>query len=155
FDLWLRPAAVMTQASEHLGNYGERFDRRATGKLRWVRAGDDLISARVEFGPPPVLRDVTLYRLQPDGEPHEVVIARMAVQGSIPSQWEFRDGYYWDWNPQQPLEGDAKERQARGEPSPTQAFAHREIEVDLDPLWLANLDINGKYLPEGVLEKLA
>jgi lipopolysaccharide export system permease protein len=152
-DLWLRPAAVMTQASEHLGNYGDRFDRRPTDATRWIRVGDDLISARLDFGPPPAFRDVTLYRLQTDLQPREVTIARAAVPAAQPSTWEFMDGYYWEWTASPvPAASPAK---SDAQPSPPRAFARRELALDVDPLWLANLGIDGKYLPQPVLRALA
>ena len=153
-DLWLRPAAVMTQASEHLGNYGDRFDRRPTETVRWIRTGNDLISARLDFGPPASLRDVTLYRLEADLQPREVTIARAAAPAEQPSTWEFMNGYYWEWTAPPPP---ATAGQARSDarPSPPRAFARRELALDVDPLWLANWGIDGKYLPQRVLTTLA
>jgi hypothetical protein len=57
-DTYLRPAAVMAQVAEHLGEYGERFDRRPLEYQTWITAGNDLVHAQIEFGPPPALRNV-------------------------------------------------------------------------------------------------
>jgi lipopolysaccharide export system permease protein len=154
-DLWLRPAAVMEQSREHLGNFGERFDRRPTPTIRWIKFGNDLVSARIDYGPPPSLRDVTLYRLEFDGQPHEVAIAKTAVPGTSPSTWVLADGFYWDWIKNQTLPTATGGSQASAEPSAAHEFALREISLDLDPLWLSNLNIDGKYLPQPILQSLA
>ncbi len=154
-DVWLRPAAVVAQTAEHLGNLGERFDRRPTNNIQWIKIGDDLVSARVEFGPPPVLRDVTLYRREANGQLHEVVIAHMAVPALSPSMWKFTDGFYWDWTEQAQTPNEAADSQAAAAPLGRRAFARREISLDLDPLWLANMGIDGKYLSQSILEALA
>jgi lipopolysaccharide export system permease protein len=154
-DLWLRPAAVMAQASEHLGNYGDRFDRRPTETIRWIRTGNDLISARLDFGPPATLRDVTLYRLEADLQPREVTIARAAVPADQPSTWEFTDGYYWELTAPAPPAASAGQAGANVRPSPPRPFARRELALDVDPLWLANFGIDGKYLPQRILSSLA
>lgn len=153
-DLWLRPAAVMTQVSEHLGQYGQRFDRRPMKDIRWIRVGRDLVSARVEYGPPSVLHDVTLYRLTTGLHPQKIVIARMAVPSRTPSFWSFIDGYSWEWTDGSPPAA-APSDDTSAMPGPTRPFSKQEIKVELDAKWIPHMGINAKYLPQAELRQLA
>src|SRR4029079_5426691 len=87
FDGYLRPAAVAVQIAEHLGEYGAIFDRRPTTNRVWITAGNNLVASRVEFGPPPVLRDLMIYRLRSDGRLTEVVAAKEARPGPGKDLW--------------------------------------------------------------------
>src|SRR4029079_2975444 len=86
-DTYLRPAAVAAQIAERMGEYGERFDRHPTKNPLWFTDGNNLVATQVEFGPPPVLRDVMIYRLRPDGRLYEVVAAKEARPGSARDLW--------------------------------------------------------------------
>jgi lipopolysaccharide export system permease protein len=153
-DIWLRPAAVQVEINEHIGNLGHRFDRRSTKIIRWIKIGDTLISSRIDYGPPPSLSAVTLYRLKPDGQPKEVIIARQAVLSRDPSQWVLLDGYSWQWR-QEPAARGGQVDLDETRPSGAQEFNRRVITLDLAPLWLTNYGIDGKYLPQTVLQALA
>lgn len=155
-DLWLRPAAVMTQAAEKLGKtFGDQFLEPSAGYIHWIKLGTDLISARIDYGPPPALRDVTLYRLRANGQPHQVVVARSAAPGQLSSVWKFKDGFFWEWTDALPLAGGASNQKVHTEPSATLFFNEREIKIDLDQVWLTNLGIDAKYLPQATVEYLA
>jgi lipopolysaccharide export LptBFGC system permease protein LptF len=147
FDAYLRPAAVAAQIAEHLGEYGERFDRRPTKNRLWFTAGNNLVATQVEFGPPPILRDAMIYRLRPDGRLYEVVAVKEARPGSGRdfwnangvSQWSVADG---------DRPGTGGERHAK-----TQESA--EIALPLDPLWLSNFRLSPMFMPQQVLTQLA
>lgn len=144
-DSYLRPAAVMTLAHERLGEYGQNYDRGLTRHRLWLAAGDDVVRARVRFGPPPALRDVTVYRISPDDRIDEVISASTAVPIDIMgrSLWLFYDASRW---------GGGAGAESRGHDN---RFTRHIAALSLDTVWLAYYGIHAKYLPRPVLERLA
>jgi lipopolysaccharide export system permease protein len=147
-DAYLRPAAVAAQVTERLGEYAERFDRRPTKNRTWIAAGNDLLHAQIEFGPPPVLREVMIYRLRPDGRLYEVVAAREGKPALGKDVWDMTGVSQWNVS-----EGDQAPGPGGGRPAKTQERA--EIVLPLDPLWLSNIRMSPMFLPQPVLTKLA
>jgi lipopolysaccharide export system permease protein len=152
-DVYGRPAAVMTQIAERLGDYGDRFGDRTTGH-RWFVSGNDVFFARIEFGPIPVLRDVTVYRLTEEGRLHELISAETARPTEDVRRWAFSDGMKW----QEPGSLSAAAAEPNG-PAFTERqqkrFAMELVELNLDPVWINNFQIFAKLLPQSVLLKLA
>ena len=148
FDGYLRPAAVAVQIAEHLGEYGAIFDRRPTTNRVWITAGNNLVASRVEFGPPPVLRDLMIYRLRSDGRLTEVVAAKEARPGSGKDLWNANGVSQWD------ISDDGQSNGAGGG-RPEKSQENAEIVLPLDPLWLSNLRLSPMFMPHQVLTQLA
>jgi lipopolysaccharide export LptBFGC system permease protein LptF len=148
FDAYLRPAAVAAQIDEHLGEYGERFDRRPTQSQVWVTAGNNLVAAQVEFGPPPLLRDAMIYRLRPDGRLYEIVTAKEARPGPGRNLWNASGVSQWNIS-----DGDQPGNATGGRPAKSQESA--EIVLPLDPLWLSNFRLSPMFMPQHMLTQLA
>jgi lipopolysaccharide export system permease protein len=152
-DIWLRPAAVMAQVSERLGDYGERFDRSGIRPVL-VAAGRDVVRARLDYGPPPILLDVKVYYLDGLGHLAGVLFAERATPGSVPGTWIFENGSRWD------AAGEVTHGQfSRAEP-PTPAgrqfrFDRFETDLQLPPEWLSYRGIQAQYLPQPVLASIA
>lgn len=147
-EAYVRPLAVMVQASARLGEYGERFNRALSSERYWIAAGDDLVHARIDYGPPPALIDVMIYRHAPDGRLSEIISARSAAPASK-GVWLLRGGDRWTVGSEKNSSPPASER--TGE----EAGAAEEIVLKLDPLWLSNYRIYAKFLPHAALETLA
>lgn len=155
-DTYLRPAAVMTQVETKLGDYGRRFDRSPTKAPVWLAAGRDVVRARLIYGPPAALEEVTLYRLDAAGRLVAVMTARSATPGSPPGTWLLHHGTEWAAQ-RDPATTDAALLRALP-PSPAgavQDFTARAIALRLDPLWLSMHGIQPQYLPQSVLMALA
>lgn len=150
--LYLRPVAVMRQAAEHLGSYGERFDRRPTTQPKWLAATDTLLQANIDFTSPPALRDVRLYRTNQEHRLREIIEAKSATPIDGAKEWLFLDGERWTINPDAsspltPSEAAGLSNEGK--------FARLRIALDIDPLWLRNFGIDAKYLPRGTFDALA
>jgi lipopolysaccharide export LptBFGC system permease protein LptF len=145
-DVYLRPAAVMSQMQTRLGDYGARFDRRVQPH-RWMTAGTDLMQARIEFGPPPVLHDITIYRLDTEGHLQGVVTASTAVPIPQHGRWLLHRVRNWDA---------AAGMDRSGAAPPTDALiGQREYPLKLDPTALSYSGIPAKFLPHPVVASLA
>jgi lipopolysaccharide export LptBFGC system permease protein LptF len=148
FDAYLRPMAVAAQIDGHLGEYGERFDRQPTKDPVWMTAGNNLIASQVEFGPPPILRDVMIYRLRPDGRLDQIVAAKEARPGSGRDLWNASGVSQWYIS-----DGDQPKNTDRGRAA--KSPGSEEIALPLDPLWLSNLRLSPMFMPQHVLTQLA
>lgn len=144
----LRPAAVAVQIDSRLGSYGERFDRRLKpDERRWIVLADHMVQARIDFRNR-TLVDVQLFELSEGGRLTGRVAAASASPGETAGTWIFRDGIRWT-----APAGDAP-TQATGTGA-TRRFAEERIAMPLEPLWLANLGIDARYLPQSTLSALA
>lgn len=144
-DTYLRPMAMMTQIVGKLGEDGRGYDRTRDLGPMWLVSKMGLVRARIEFGPPPVLRDVTIYALGDDGQLTGVVRAESANPEAGTDSWLLHGASRW-----------AKD----GTSGPAVADAslpNGEVRADLalDPLWLTNLGINAMFLPQKTLLALA
>lgn len=141
---FLRPAAVAVQIESRLGSYGERFDRRLKpDERRWIVLANHMVQARVDFRNR-TLVDVQLFELSEGGRLTGRVSAASASPGDAPGIWVFRDGSRWI--------APTGEAAGVGE---VRRFAEERIALPLQPLWLANLGIDARYLPQGTLAALA
>lgn len=156
-ETWLRPAVVMEQARTGLGTYGQRYDRREIDRFRWIQIGDQLMSARIDYGPPPALRNLTIYRLNEEGELFEIVKADhgypVSERGDL---WALREVRLWTQDhAARGRSHDTLRHQDGGGLRSTGLLDHHTIALDLDPLWLSYRGIAAKYLPQPVLSRLA
>jgi lipopolysaccharide export system permease protein len=154
-ERYVRPAAIKAQADGRLGDYGRMFDRRLSANRHWIAAGDDLVHARIEYGPPAALHDVMIYRHAPGGDLMEVITARLAEPGHAPNRWLLRDGGRWPVSGAKRPDGGASETQAERTTPAAGSDRREEIDLHVDPLWLSNYRIYARFLPQDVLQTLA
>lgn len=153
----LRPWIMNVQASLKLGEHGVRFSRASTPERRWISAGDDLLNARVEFGPPPGFRDLAVYRMGPDGRVNEVFNAQSATPGQGPNVWVLSDVHHWKALEQPERPGAEHDQDVR---SPEAAGVEErlpklELVLHVDPLWLSKFGVEAKFLSIPTLFALA
>jgi lipopolysaccharide export LptBFGC system permease protein LptF len=141
---WLRPAAVAYQIEHGIGSYGGRFDRRLQAHTTWITLDNHLIRARIDYRNSRLL-DVDIYEISAAGRMTSRIQARSAVPSEVAGQWRFIDGSRWI------------------APSPTDAtasigeakwFTEEVLPLPLAPLWLANLGIEARFLPQASLEAI-
>lgn len=146
FDGYVRPAAIAAQIEARLGEYGERYDRRLSDQRIWFVAGDDLVFARIEYGPPPALHDVTIFKFE--GESHRletVIAAEKASPVEEGQSWRLENGRSWDTKAS--TDGKVTDRNL--------SKSLETVILRLDPLWVSNMGINAMFLSQRVLESLA
>lgn len=155
-DCYIRPVAVAAQIAARWGDYGEQLDRSLSDKVNWMAARSDILSARVGYGPPPVLHDATIYHFRPDGRLQEIIVARAATPAGELGRWRLYDSRAWDLS-----DTDEAQAFAAGDPTPGpedragRLVKEREIALGVDPLWLTYMGIHAKLLPQDVLLALA
>ncbi len=156
-DAYLGPAAMEVQMHERLGLDGQRLDRTRRGDNHWIALSDGLLNTEIEYGPPPVLHQLTFYRRNAAGQLTEVDTAAVARRQPGTNFWTMRDGRFWipegapasaDTTRPAPAFGDSA-----GEAMIP--FAARAVSLDLDPLWLSVFGMETQYLPLHVLRTLS
>jgi lipopolysaccharide export system permease protein len=148
FDAYLRPAAVAVQIANHLGEYGERFDRRPSRDRTWMTAGNSLIYAHLDLGSPPALRDAMIYRLEPDGRLYEVIAAAEVKPGAGKNLWLAQRFSQWNI-------ANGERLPNIDETLPVKSREVQEVVLQIDPLWLTNFGISPMFLAQRTLTKLA
>jgi lipopolysaccharide export LptBFGC system permease protein LptF len=155
-DAYLGPATMAVQMHERLGLDGQRLDRTRRGANHWIVSPTGLLSAQIEYGPPPVLHNLTFFKRDETGQLTEVDMAAVARQLPGAKQWLLRGGRYW--TPALPFESDGARSTAILDNSSGERmvpFSTRTVTLDLDPLWLSVFGMEAQYLPMSVLTKLA
>lgn len=146
-DAYLGPASMAVQMHEKLGLDGQRLDRTRRGDSHWIALPDGLLDAEIEYGPPAVLRHVTLYRRDASGALTESDIADAAHRLPGSDVWVLQNGRYWSAR----MPG-----QMAGMPSDNMVpFKTRTVTMQLDPVWLSVFGMEVQYLPLPVLRELA
>ena len=145
-DTFLRPMAMMAQISGRLGDDGRRADRTIDRGQRWFASKDALVRARIEYGPSPVLRDLTVFETGDDGQLRKVLTAASASPEPGTSFWLIKDGRLW-------VADGTGSRGFTVDVSPQTGEARADL--GMDPLWVSHLDISPAYLPQVVLHSLA
>ncbi len=142
---------MAAQIEEHLGTYGEQFDRGLSKDQIWMSFRDNVLRARVLFAPTPALYDLTLYRLE-DGRLREVDNARSAVPAPLKGYWLLDRGTFW----LVPPESTAGSRDGAPEGSETYAtaFESRQVALTEDALHLSVWGIYPEYLSQRTLRGL-
>lgn len=145
-DTFLRPMAMMAQISGRLGDDGRRADRTIDRGQRWFASKDALVRVRIEYGPPPMLRDLTVFATGDDGQLRKVLTAASASPEPGTSFWLIKDGRLWvadgSGSPGFTVEISPQTGQARAD-------------LGMDPVWVSHLEISPAYLPQAVLHSLA
>jgi lipopolysaccharide export system permease protein len=145
-DTYLRPIAMMAQISSRLGDDGRGADRTIERGQRWFASKAGLIKARIEYGPPPVLRDLTVFSTGDDGQLRKVLTAVSASPEPGTNSWLIKDGRLWI------ADGDA----SRGfEVGVSPQTGEARADLGMNPLWVSHLDISPIYLSQAVLRSLA
>jgi lipopolysaccharide export system permease protein len=157
-DAYLGPAAMAVQMEERLGLDGQRLDRTRINDSHWLASSGGLLNTEIEYGPPPVLHHLTLYKLDARGTLTEVDIAAAAHQLPGSDLWLMRDGRSWsssEGGP--PLNAPAKPAPAPGNSVGERMtpFAEKIVRLDIDPLWLSVFGMEPQYLRMPVLRSLA
>jgi lipopolysaccharide export system permease protein len=143
----LRPMVVRVQALEHIGEFGQRFDRSDKTDPEWLFAGDDVIRAQVSYLPAPTLRNLLLIRSSRDGRVSQIVTADRAILDSD-GAWALEAGRSL------PLVTAPSSSDNLATPNVASSKVER-MRLSIDPLWLEYQGIDAKYLPQSVLDDLA
>jgi lipopolysaccharide export system permease protein len=144
----LRPGAVAIQIEQGLGEYGRRFDRRLHPDARhWVTLPNHLIQARIDYRASRLV-DVQIFEFSDSGRLNGRIEAASAEPTATHGRWRFHAGSRWD-------APDADPASQPTDTGPARRFDTEEDDLPVDPLWLANLNIDARYLPNGVLSALA
>jgi len=151
-DAYLRPAAIQVQITDKLGNYGEQFDRKLSARTRWIAFGPSLVHARIGFGPPLVLYDVSIYRIDQNGLLADVDFARSAVPDKQRGYWLLKNGGHWSERAQD-LAGQIDLTFLSNGEAPTR-FATRRVQLAADPLMLSQWGIYPEFLRQSTLRAL-
>ena len=155
-DAYLGPSAMAEQMRERIGLDGQRLDRTRVADIHWIASSTGLLKAEIEYGPPPVLRDLTFFKLDDQNRLIEIDRARSAQQVPGSKSWLMRDGSFW-----LPVHGSG------GGNSPVLSFpgedpgshkmvpfAERTVVLDIAPLWLSVFGMEPQYLPISDLRAL-
>ena len=154
-DLYVRPAAVMTQIASHLGIYGEIYDRKAPRDI-WIATQNDVIYATAKFGPPPILRDLTIYRLGANRRLQAVITARTAIPTGEQGEWIMQEGSRWEAAADELDRSDFLQRPWSPSSSDNAVdFREEKLALNIAPLWLANYGIPPRNLPHATLRSIA
>jgi lipopolysaccharide export system permease protein len=156
-DTYLGPAAMAVQMEERLGLDGQRLDRTRIKDSHWIASSGGLLNTEIEYGPPPVLHHLTLYKLDAHGTLTEVAMAGAARQLPGTDLWLMRDGRSWSSSEGRPLDGAAQPTAAPGNSvgETMTPFAEQIVQLDIDPLWLSVFGMEPQYLRMPVLRALA
>jgi lipopolysaccharide export LptBFGC system permease protein LptF len=156
-DAYLGPAAMSVQMHERLGLDGRRLDRTRRGENHWIALSGGLLRTEIEYGPPPVLHHLTLYKRDAAGRLTEVDTAAVAHRQPGTNLWLMRDGSFWMPEGSQ-ASGDAAHSALAPEGAEADTmvpFDERTVSVELDPLWLSVFGMEPQYLSMRVLRALA
>jgi lipopolysaccharide export LptBFGC system permease protein LptF len=151
-DGYLGPASMGIQMAERLGRDGEGLDRSTLSKPAWVAAGGGILRAQIEYGPPPVLRNVMFFARDANGKLSEVDIAPLATWQSGTDLWVMQNGQYWNATSTAGVRRTVFSKATHQTLTPFEAKA---ITLSIDPLWFTWYDLQPQYIPLHVLAKLA
>jgi lipopolysaccharide export LptBFGC system permease protein LptF len=155
-DAELGPAAMGVQMRERLGLDGVRLDRTRIDKEHWIQSTDGLLRAQVQYGPPSVLINPTVYKFDSHGELSEVDMAASATQAGDGASWVMHGGRYWQAHPGgQENSGRVTFTLGVSAGESMVPFDTRTVKLRLDPLWLSVFGMETQYIPLSVLRPLA
>ena len=145
----VRPVAVELQTVEGFRNYGPKF-RQAETDRKWLSVEGAVIEARISFSDPVALHDAVIYELADDGALKSIRTAQSATPNGNHS-WTLRNGTMW----QVPRFGvSAAPGPASQAAQVAVPFDIETMGLDLDPLWVENIDILPSFLPQTILDRL-
>lgn len=149
-DSYLRPAAVMAMGSRPSAAHpGLRFSARKY----WIASDGRLIHGRLNKGPPPRFKDLTIYGLARNGDLISVIDAKSAEPEGSGNVWTLHDGWV--------------SRAGAGSSSATtpstsianlgraRHFTTMTLALQIDSLWLSRYGTAAQYLPQKELASLA
>lgn len=152
-DGYLGPASMKIQMAERFGRDGVRLDRAKLSNPAWMTAGGGILRAQIEYGPPPVLRNVMFFARDADGKLSEVDIAPVAVWEEGTDRWSMQNGQYWKAGSDQGVSRTLfAGRATRQTMTP---FGEKSVTLAIDPLWFTWHSLQPQYIPLPVLAKLA
>jgi lipopolysaccharide export system permease protein len=143
-----RPASVEAQSTSNFRYYGPRFLQPVTTDQQWLAAGQSALHARVEIDTTVSLRDVLLYSFDGQGRLEAIVSAERATPGPTPGIWTFEQGSTWDLARIAAGGSDAMRMESAD-------FASLRRPLQLEPVWLKNLEVLPQLLPQEDLVVLA
>jgi lipopolysaccharide export system permease protein len=153
-NIYLRPMAVMTLATDQLGFFGEHFDPRPLPYPQWIAAGRDLIQAEVDPGSPPTLREVKVYRMDEALALQTVYRAKLARPVDNHT-WILLDGYRWVSPLNSGLNTSGAGTEDFIDAKQEVPFEQEKLDLELAPIWLDNRRIGARYLTNDVFKALA
>ncbi|GAA0565572.1 LptF/LptG family permease [Rhizomicrobium electricum] len=152
-DGYMGPASMGIQMVERLGRDGARLDRAKLSDPAWMTAGGGILRAQIQYGPPPVLRNVMFFARDAGGRLTEVDVAPMAVWEEGTDRWTMQNGQYWKAGSK---EGVSRTVFAgRATHQSMTPFAEKSVTLAIDPLWFTWHNLQPQYIPVPVLAKLA
>ena len=143
---YLRPLAVEVQATETFRYFGPKFQLEQTGRM-WLSVDNAVIETRIGFTDPVELRDAVIYELSDDGALRTILTAKRAVPDGQ-GHWTLENGTMWQ------VPGFSTDARSATPSHGANAFAERNLALELDPLWVENIDILPTLLPQDVLTRL-
>jgi lipopolysaccharide export system permease protein len=149
---YLGPASMGVQMAEKLGRDGARLDRAKLSDPAWMAAGGGILRAEVEYGPPPVLRNVMFFARDDTGRLTEVFVAPEAHWEQGTDRWLMRGGQYWKARRgpvSQTVFGGRATHQAM------KPFDEKAVTLAIDPVWFSWYNLQPQYIPLPVLGELA
>jgi lipopolysaccharide export system permease protein len=155
-DAYLGPSAMAVQMQEKLGRNGVRLDRTRDSGSHWIVSQDGLVRTEIAYGPPPTLRNLTIYKLDAEGRLTEVEAAQAARPIPGTSKWRLENGHFWLSTA--PRTDQPRTTVTFGETTAGEQlipFTSRVTSLKLDPLWLSKIGIEVQYLPLPDLKRLA
>lgn len=149
----LGPASMGIQMAENLGRDGARLNRGKLSAPAWIAADGGILRANIEYGPPPILRNVMYFSRDPNGKLTEVDVAPTAVLEEGSTHWTMRGGQYWNPSSQ----GDVSRTIFGGRATQQKMtpFAEKPITLSINPLWFTWHSLQPQYIPLPVLAELA
>lgn len=148
-DGYLGPASMGIQMRERLGRDGEGLDRAKLSKAAWIALPEGLLRAQIEYGPPPVLHNVAIFKRDAEGRVLEVDTAPVATIEPGTTLWHLSNGQYWIGGREQKLAFGSATRQIM------HPFKERAVSLSMDPQWLPWYNLVPQYIPLPVLARLA
>lgn len=143
-----RPAAVAAQTAGDFRYYGPKFHQPVLTDPKWIAADRAMLNARVDIGAGVALRDVLLYSTDAAGKLEAILGVAAAVPGARPGTWIFEHGSVW-----YPSVGGSRRSPAEAmQPVP---FTRLAWPLELDPLWVRDIDVLPPLLAQSDLAALA
>jgi lipopolysaccharide export LptBFGC system permease protein LptF len=155
-DAYLGAAAMQVQMRERLGRNGQGLDRTRDSGSRWISSQDGLVRTEIVYGPPTILRNLTIYKLDPRGRLTEVESAAEASPIPGTDDWLLKSGHYWLGAID--ASGSSGPTTVTFDGVPAEAlipFAKQRASLKISALWLSELGIGPQYLSLPVLRALS
>jgi lipopolysaccharide export LptBFGC system permease protein LptF len=155
-DAYLGPAAMDVQMQERLGQNGKRLDRERNSGSHWIASQDGLVRTEIVYGPPTILRNLTIYKLDPHGRLTEVESAAEARPIPGTDDWLLKNGHYWIGTID--ASGSSRGSTVTFDGIPEELlipFTQQKASLKISAQWLSELGIESQYLSLSVLRALS